>query len=1096
MLKNKRFKRAVIILLIISLIVGIITIRPRPADADTDPSLTDKTVGLKVNQAGTVTVEFVAPKTGVYVGFEGNWSLNETTSSGEETETNYFTLVGHDIADSVQFVDGTEVDEYYYYGSYSERLGWANWSAKNTDSNEQGLDITAGETIWTATYNIAANTPVGEYYIAFSGLNADIYDADNNYDFYDDYDVIVAKITIERVKTEIVPKVTFSENTYTYTGSQITPEVTVTDSEETITLTKGTDYTISYGENINAGTEGGSVTISPVETSDYTFTETTVKFDIQKAVSNFSESDLATYGALLRQRSGIKLSDIALPYALTLFFSWNNPDQVIVPGYAGYIAGLYSSTYQNPDTTNYLPNTNLQVPVYGLTQVDIDASVDGGNGTIQAQVKNATTGEWEDIDSLEAVWEDTEVQFVLIPDADYKVNRLLVNGSPVTVTDNKATVTVLSTDMTVVASFMERREDLVISGQDDNQSISYTGLPVVLVGSLSVSENEDEITVSDLETTWYNEAGEEIEQPVTVGAYKVEYSYYGDNYKGSLIINFNIIKADSVLPPNAIEMLTARLKIPKDTPLAAVDPTGYGAEWDDPTMTVQQGSGHTYPAHYWTNYDKENYNSLAVDVPVYGLNYVKITTSVDENYNHGTISDSKTNALEGVSFSFDLTPETGYKLRKVLVDGVDKTADVSENKITITALSTDMTVVASFRLIQEDLLISGIEDNQEIAYTGQPVQLVGSLAVGENEDDLTVDDVEETWYNSDDEEIERPTTVGEYKVVFSLDSENYKGNLTVNVSIVKADSVIPEGVIEQIAARLKLPVGTALSDINITPYGATWIDSTEVVTAGANTYPALYVTNGDTDNYNPTQVDIPIYGLSIINIKTSVDGENGTISESQENVLEGTDVTITLTPEDGYQVKEVAVDGETVTVSSNTVKVTAGTKDIEVVAKFERIPFEYEYLEGKGQTVDLNSQETATFRINADYSLLDKIYVDNIEVTNAETKSGSTVVTLTKEFLDTLTAGTHTLKVTFKDNGVAATTFTVKVAETTKEDSDTEESTSTSEETTEAQTSSTPKTGDKVLMDIYIAIVSGLGIFMIVDHKLNSKPRKSTRRRK
>lgn len=44
----------------------------------------------------------------------------------------------------------------------------------------------------------------------------------------------------------------------TYTGSAIEPEITVTDGEKTLTL--GTDYTVSYSDNIHAGTAKATIT--------------------------------------------------------------------------------------------------------------------------------------------------------------------------------------------------------------------------------------------------------------------------------------------------------------------------------------------------------------------------------------------------------------------------------------------------------------------------------------------------------------------------------------------------------------------------------------------------------------------------------------------------------------------------------------------------------------------------------------------------------------------------------------------------------------------------------------------------------------------
>ena len=48
----------------------------------------------------------------------------------------------------------------------------------------------------------------------------------------------------------------------TYTGSPITPAVTITDGIKT--LIKDTDYTVSYGANTSAGTDAGSVTIAGI----------------------------------------------------------------------------------------------------------------------------------------------------------------------------------------------------------------------------------------------------------------------------------------------------------------------------------------------------------------------------------------------------------------------------------------------------------------------------------------------------------------------------------------------------------------------------------------------------------------------------------------------------------------------------------------------------------------------------------------------------------------------------------------------------------------------------------------------------------------
>lgn len=68
--------------------------------------------------------------------------------------------------------------------------------------------------------------------------------------------------------------ITLSGDSFTYTGNAITPNVTVTVDSKT--LTEGTDYTLTYGENTNAG----SVTVNAVTGGNYSFSPVTKNFTI------------------------------------------------------------------------------------------------------------------------------------------------------------------------------------------------------------------------------------------------------------------------------------------------------------------------------------------------------------------------------------------------------------------------------------------------------------------------------------------------------------------------------------------------------------------------------------------------------------------------------------------------------------------------------------------------------------------------------------------------------------------------------------------------------------------------------------------------
>ena len=120
----------------------------------------------------------------------------------------------------------------------------------------------------------------------------------------------------------------------------------------------------------------------------------------------------------------------------------------------------------------------------------------------------------------------------------------------------------------------------------------------------------------------------------------------------------------------------------------------------------------------------------------------------------------------------------------------------------------------------------------------------------------------------------------------------------------------------------------------------------------------------------------------------------------------------------------------------------------------------YEYIDDTANQTYTIGEDGATFRINADYSLFEnggKVYVDDALVSsdNYTSKSGSTIITFTKDYMSSLSEGEHTLKVTFNNGGEATTKFTV---------AKTEESTNN------------PQTGDNVMFYISMLGLSIIGL--------------------
>lgn len=382
------------------------------------------------------------------------------------------------------------------------------------------------------------------------------------------------------------------------------------------------------------------------------------------------------------------------------------------------------------------------------------------------------------------------------------------------------------------------------------------------------------------------------------------------------------------------------------------------------------------------------------------------------------------------------------------------------------------------------------------------------------------------------------------------DKTNYEwkdglnGDLTINWSITQAtpDYTVPTG--------LTSVKGKVLADV-VLPTGFTWNTPTTVLTVGTNTYKATF-TPVDTTNYKTiTDIDIEVNVKNTFDVITSVPSGNGTITPSKIDVIEGSKVKITFTPNTGYMIDKVLVNGIEKTATGNEIEITVDEeKTVEV--SYKKIPFtitveevtgatvnpdgtvtvsygdnkdftitantgyklvkvlvndvekaldgntlklknitsnmkikvvvekiEYKVIEGAEQTYTIAEDTEARFRIDADYSLFDnKVYVDNVLVdsSNYTSKSGSTIIVLNKDYVDTLAVGEHTLKVAFVDGGEAETTFTIarKAENNNNNENNTPSKPEDKEETKD--NGSNPKTGDNIMLYVAIASMSIIGL--------------------
>ena len=134
---------------------------------------------------------------------------------------------------------------------------------------------------------------------------------------------------------------------------------------------------------------------------------------------------------------------------------------------------------------------------------------------------------------------------------------------------------------------------------------------------------------------------------------------------------------------------------------------------------------------------------------------------------------------------------------------------------------------------------------------------------------------------------------------------------------------------------------------------------------------------------------------------------------------------------------------------------------------------DYKIIEGANGSWTQNSDGTLTVRANGEFNKFTGVKVDGklIDSKNYTAKSGSTIVTLSKDYLATLPVGNHSLTVVFND-GECSTDFTVKAAGDNTNPGD---NTKPGETVTPGNNADGPQTGDhsSIVLAVAVLLVSG-----------------------
>ena len=217
------------------------------------------------------------------------------------------------------------------------------------------------------------------------------------------------------------------------------------------------------------------------------------------------------------------------------------------------------------------------------------------------------------------------------------------------------------------------------------------------------------------------------------------------------------------------------------------------------------------------------------------------------------------------------------------------------------------------------------------------------------------------------------------------------------------------------------------------------------------------------------QIPVPKYEVNVTN------------GSGSGNYAQGSTVTITAnTAPNGQRFKDWSIESGNITLASSTSDTTTFVMPAEAVrvkANYEAnpTPVSYKILDGANSDWKQNTEETITIRGNGDFSKFVGVKIDGntIDAKNYTAKEGSTIITLTTDYLKTLSIGTHTFEIVWTD-GSASTNFTVSKNDSgseTPKDDDKNKNDDSGSQTGDNHHITAPQTGDNSHLTLWISLL-------------------------
>ena len=766
------------------------------------------------------------------------------------------------------------------------------------------------------------------------------------------------KFTI--AKNTTTPDVTLSGD-MVYKKNKIEPTVTVTVDGKT--LTKDKDYEVTYGDNMNAGKNAGTVTITAK--GNYDFTQVVKMFDITAQIIQVTAVNKSS-------RVGQDIVELTYTHTEGLPYEGDTFTGALETTADKDKAGTYGIT---KGTLTLGSNYNI---VFTPGTYTVEDKLPQDSFAFKDVVDGKVTKTYGDADFTVAATDEAEGSSVSYESTNTNVATV----------DSTGKVTIHAAGTTTIKATAHETKDYA------EKKIFYT----LTVKPKTLTK--DDLTYSDPITKVYDGSNS---APSDLTVFVKPTSLVGSDtltITGSAKYNSKDVKdADTItFTPDAITTGNYRLaatevltitgaSITKATPTYK-KPTGVTAKygqtlgdialanpegttpgtwsWQTPQTVLDKIGSHTYDANFKP--DDPNYKGVvgaAITVTVgkadgNNLKTVELTQKYTDASEH-TYTPDWSGLPNGQTWSYGCESSSTLLIKKdVSAESGKLTYAISGGKagdtVTITLKAScnnyeDFTITLTITLTEKD-------DQQALKLTGgttvvygQTLQLGTSGGSGTGAVTYTITDVDGQATIDADGKL-TPVKVGTVKVkATKAEDANYNAitSAEVEITITKAT---PTGEPKYTEITTS---GKTLADAALTLDGSTlkpntgtleWVDDKGNARPGdtkveANTSYKWRFTPADA-NYTTLTGSIELYHKSssggsgwyytYYTIKATA-GTNGSISPSGwTSVRDGRDQTFTITPDKGYAVAKVLVDGKSVgAVKSYTFKNVTKDHTIEAI---------------------------------------------------------------------------------------------------------------------------------------------------------------------